>query len=111
MNDVAHEDEGAGRVAEIEALGRRAVFVPADVSGRRPARGWWPRPVRRLGRLDVFCANAGVARWQTLADVTPEAFAAVVGVNLHGCFFGCQAAAARCAGKALAGGSCVTSSV
>ena len=32
VNDVAREDEGARRVAEIEALGRRAVFIRADVT-------------------------------------------------------------------------------
>jgi NAD(P)-dependent dehydrogenase (short-subunit alcohol dehydrogenase family) len=84
INDVAHPDEAAGRVAET---------------------------VRVLGRLDVFCANAGVARWQTLADVTPDAFAAIVGVNLHGCFFGCQAAAARMRRQGGGGRIVVTSSV
>ena len=67
--------------------------------------------VRQLGRLDVFCANAGVARWQELADVTPEAFAAIVGVNLHGCFFGCQAAAAAMRRAGRGGRIVVTSSV
>jgi NAD(P)-dependent dehydrogenase (short-subunit alcohol dehydrogenase family) len=111
VNDVAHADEGAERVAELEALGRRAVFVPADVSDPRACERLVAETVRRLGRLDVFCANAGVAEWQLLADVTPEAFARIVGVNLHGCFYGCQAAAARMRRQGGGGRIVVTSSV
>jgi len=111
VNDVAHADDGAARVAELEALGRRAVFVPADVSDPRDCERLVDETVRRLGRLDVFCANAGVAEWQLLADVTPEAFDRIVGVNLHGCFYGCQAAAARMRRQGGGGRIVVTSSV
>jgi NAD(P)-dependent dehydrogenase (short-subunit alcohol dehydrogenase family) len=111
VNDVAHEAEAATRVAEIEALGRRSAFIRADVADPGECELLVVETVRRLGRLDVFCANAGVAHWQELAEVTPEAFHAIVGVNLHGCFFGCRAAAEQMRRQGDGGRIVVTSSV
>jgi NAD(P)-dependent dehydrogenase (short-subunit alcohol dehydrogenase family) len=111
VNDVGHEAEGAARVAELEALGRRAVFIRADVADPRECERLVSETVEQLGRLDIFCANAGVADWQELADVTPEAFRHIVGVNLHGCFFGCRAAAAQMRRQGTGGRIVVTSSV
>lgn len=67
--------------------------------------------VRRLGRLDIFCANAGIAHWQELHEVTGEAFDQIFAVNLHGCFFGCRAAAAQFRHQGDGGRIIVTSSV
>jgi len=111
INDIAHAAEARDRVAEIEAAGRRSVFISADVSDPGESERLVAGTVARLGRLDIFCANAGVAVWQELADVTPEAFKRIVGVNLHGCFFGCQAAAAQMRRQGAGGRVVVTSSV
>jgi len=111
INDIAHDDEAHDRVAEIEALGRRSSFIGADVSDPRGCERLVAETVRELGRLDIFCANAGVAFWQELADVTPDAFERTVGVNLHGCFFSCQAAAAQMRRQGQGGRIIVTSSV
>jgi NAD(P)-dependent dehydrogenase (short-subunit alcohol dehydrogenase family) len=111
VNDVAHAEQAADRVAEIEGLGRDSAFILADVADPDECQRLVAETVRRLGRLDVFCANAGAARWQELADVTREAFELVVGVNLHGCFFGCQAAAAQMRRQGDGGRIIVTSSV
>jgi NAD(P)-dependent dehydrogenase (short-subunit alcohol dehydrogenase family) len=111
INDVGHLKEGADRVSEIEAIHRRATFIQADVADPRECERLVAEAVRRLGRLDVFCANAGVARWQELAEVTREAFEAIFSVNLHGCFFGCQAAATQMRRQGTGGRIIVTSSV
>lgn len=111
INDVGHEAEAAERVAEIEALGRRGAFIRADVGDAGECQRLVAETVRRLGRLDVFCANAGVARWQELAEVTAEAFDEILAVNLHGCFFSCQAAAAQMRRQGGGGRIIVTSSV
>jgi meso-butanediol dehydrogenase/(S,S)-butanediol dehydrogenase/diacetyl reductase len=111
VNDVAHEDEALRRVAEIEAAGGRGAFVRADVSQPEENERLVAEVVERLGRLDVFVANAGVASWQNLPEVTREAWNAVVGVNLHGVLFGCQAAAAQMQRQRTGGRIVVTSSV
>lgn len=111
VNDVTHEDEGARRVEEIEALGRRAVFVPGDVRTRAGNDRLVAETVARLGRLDAFVANAGVARWQRLTEVTREDWAFVLGVNLFGAVHGCCAAATQFRAQGEGGGIVVTSSV
>jgi NAD(P)-dependent dehydrogenase (short-subunit alcohol dehydrogenase family) len=98
-------------VGEIEALGRRSVFIRADVADPRECERLIDEAVDALGRLDIFCSNAGVARWQELADVTPDAFEHIVAVNLHGCFFGCRAAAAQMRRQGDGGRIIVTSSI
>ena len=105
VNDVAHEDEAAGRVAEVEALGRRATFVRADISRPEENERLVTETVERLGRLDAFVANAGVARWQTLGEVTPEDWDFVMGVNLHGASTAAGQRQRRCAARARAAAS------
>jgi len=109
--DVAYEDEGARRVAEIEALGRRAAFVKADFTDPAQANGAIGEVVARLGRLDVFCSNAGIATWEEVVDQQRETFERVFAVNLHGCFYGCRAAAAQMRRQGDGGAIVVTSSV
>jgi NAD(P)-dependent dehydrogenase (short-subunit alcohol dehydrogenase family) len=111
INDVAHDGEAARRVAEVEALGRRAVFVRADVSQAEENERLVAETVERLGRLDVFCANAGVARWQRLTDVGRDDWDFIMGVNLHGVLYGCRAAAAQMRRQRTGGAIVITSSV
>ncbi len=111
VNDAAHDEEAARRVAEVEALGRRAIYVRADVSRPDENERLVAETVERLGRLDVFVANAGVARWQMLVDVTPDDWDLVMGVNLHGAFYGCRAAASEMRRQGDGGNIVVTSSV
>jgi meso-butanediol dehydrogenase/(S,S)-butanediol dehydrogenase/diacetyl reductase len=111
INDVGAEEEGLALVEEIRALGRRAVFVPADVSDRAAVDALVARVEDELGPLDVVCSNAGVAAWQNLVDVTDESFDHVVGVNLTGAFNVCQAGARAMVARGRPGRIVVTSSV
>lgn len=111
LNDVAHADEAARRVEEIEALGRSGLFVLADVSRAGESERLVAKVVDRLGRLDVFVANAGVARWQRLTDVTRDDWDFIMGVNLHGVIQGCRAAAAQMRRQGEGGSIVIISSV
>lgn len=111
INDVAHEAEGARRVAEVEALGQRSVFVPADITRPEENDRLVAETVERLGRLDAFVANAGVARWQLLTEVTRDDWDFIMGVNLHGVVHGCCAAARQMRRQGEGGSIVVVSSV
>ncbi len=111
INDVGAEDEGLALVEQINALGRRAVLVPADVSDRAAVDAMIARVEDELGPLDVVCSNAGVAAWQNLVDVTDESFDHVVDVNLTGAFNVCQAGARAMVARGRPGRIVVTSSV
>lgn len=111
INDVSHDEEGARRVQEIEERGRRAVFLKGDVSAPDEVERLVAEVVERFGRLDIYVNNAGVQTWQELTEVTREAWDWITGVNLHGAFYGCRAAAARMRRQGDGGRIVVISSV
>ncbi len=84
----------AETVAAIEAHGRRAVAVQADV-------GVWPEveamvqtTLAHFGRFDLVVANSGVAsRVHTVWDMPIEEWQRVVRTNLDGVFYTCKATA------------------
>lgn len=111
INDVGAEDEAAALVAELQGLGRRAGFFPADVSDRAAVETMLAAVESELGPLDIVCSNAGVADWQGFLDVTEESFDRLVAVNLTGAFNVCRAAAASMLAGGRPGRIVVTSSV
>jgi NAD(P)-dependent dehydrogenase (short-subunit alcohol dehydrogenase family) len=73
-------------VAQIEALGGRALPVRCDATREDEARALVATTLERFGRVDVLVYNAGlVARFATL-EVTPEIFDHVFHVNLLGAY-------------------------
>ena len=57
-----HEDEAAAVASQVEALGRRAVTVQADVSDPRQAERLVASAEELLGPLDGLVNNAGRGR-------------------------------------------------
>jgi NAD(P)-dependent dehydrogenase (short-subunit alcohol dehydrogenase family) len=111
INDLAPSAEGERRVQEIEALGRRAEFIAADVTDPAATERLMQQTVERLGRLDIVVANAGVCDWETVAEMSADQWDRIVGVNLHGCFNTCRAAAAQMRAQGEGGRIVATSSV
>ncbi|WP_033337840.1 mycofactocin-coupled SDR family oxidoreductase [Catenuloplanes japonicus] len=76
---LATPEDLAGTVAQVEALGRRAVLVTADVRDFGTLDAAVGDAVARLGRLDIVAANAAVygvgtvgmpeQTWQDMIDV------------------------------------------
>ncbi|HVN87605.1 MAG TPA: SDR family NAD(P)-dependent oxidoreductase [Candidatus Binatia bacterium] len=89
-------DEPAARetVGAIEALGRKAVAIQADVAEWPQVQALVGRALDHFGRLDIVVANSGVAsRVQPVWDLDVEHWHKVIGVNLHGVFYTCKATA------------------
>jgi 3-oxoacyl-[acyl-carrier protein] reductase len=87
------DEEGAVRTAkQIGADGGRAVAVRADTSKRADVDALVDRAVSEYGRLDVMCNVAGVGYAKPVVDVTEADFDRLMGINLKGVLFGCQAA-------------------
>jgi NAD(P)-dependent dehydrogenase (short-subunit alcohol dehydrogenase family) len=82
-----------GLVAEIEALGRRAVPLAMDVTDLARSRAALDAAVAELGRLDVLVNNAGGSILGNALDVTEEDFDAVWALNTRSTFFLSQHAA------------------
>src|SRR5436190_12246133 len=79
--------------AEIEALGRRALRLPMDVSVLAQVRAAVTRTAEELGSLDILVNNAGIAPGHLATDVPEDDFDRTLAINLKGTFFASQAAA------------------
>jgi NAD(P)-dependent dehydrogenase (short-subunit alcohol dehydrogenase family) len=77
----------------VEASGVRALVLPTDVQRYDEVDTLMREAVTRLGRLDIVVNNSGVAKVTPFAEITPEDWQAILGVNLTGVFHGCRAAA------------------
>ena len=78
----------------IEAMGRRAVLLAADVRDVDTAQRVVDDVVRRLGRLDVLVCAAGITADGMVWKLTEAKWDDVLDVNLKGCFAYTRAAAA-----------------
>ena len=83
---------GAAAVRELQAAGREAHFVAADVSRARDVEAAVAEAERRFGALHVLFNNAGIfpAGDGLPEETDEEVFDRVVAVNLKGVFFGCK---------------------
>ena len=93
LNTFRDETAAAEVVAEIEALGRRAIAVSGDVAQPESAAAFVAAAVQALGRVDIFVSNAGICPFHAFRDMPVETLRRTMEVNLHGAYYMVQAAA------------------
>jgi NAD(P)-dependent dehydrogenase (short-subunit alcohol dehydrogenase family) len=69
--------------------------VPGDIADPDTAKRVVAEAVARFGRIDTLVNNAGIFIAKPFTDYTPEDYAAVIGVNMHGFFHITQLAVAE----------------
>lgn len=88
VNYRREAEEAARTVAEIEALGRRAVAVQASVDAFEACAAMAETVRTALGPISILVNNAGIAsRGQTVADTDPAEMARVIGVHALAPFY------------------------
>jgi glucose 1-dehydrogenase len=81
------DPEAAEDVAnQIEARGRKAITIKADVSNEEDVRSMFARAVDHFGTLHIAVSNAGLQRDAPFHEMTLEQWNTVIGVNLTGQF-------------------------
>ena len=81
--DPAAAEDVANR---IEALGRKAIAIKADVNDEEEVRSMFARAIDHFGTLHIVVNNAGLQRDAPFHDMTLEQWNKVIGVNLTGQF-------------------------
>ena len=92
---VARDERGLQLVAqEIEAMGRKAVPVRANVASLDEVKRVFDLVLEKFGRLDILVNNAGVIKRGTIEDHKDEDWELVMAVNLKGTYY-CSREAAK----------------
>lgn len=111
INDLHDDAAAASCVAEIEALGRRAVAIAGDVADPESAARFVEGATNALGGVDVFVSNAGICPFHAFLDMPVETFERTMRVNLHGAYFMVQAAARQMVAQGRGGAIIAVSSI
>jgi glucose 1-dehydrogenase len=86
VNDLERTAQALAVVAEIEALGRRALLVTGDVFERTSCESVVAAATSGLGCIDILVSNPAYQRRAEFLDFDPVTFAKVVGGTLIGGF-------------------------
>jgi NAD(P)-dependent dehydrogenase (short-subunit alcohol dehydrogenase family) len=108
VNYVRDEEAAEKVVAEIEAAGRRAVAVQADMSQPEEVARLFAEHDRAFGRLDAFVNNAGiVGPGQRVDEVDAARLERMIAINITGAFLACGEAVRRMSTKHGGGGGAI----
>jgi len=77
-------DTGAQTAKEVEALGRRVLFISVDVANQKQVKGMADQVLKAWKGIDILVNNAGFDRPGHLLKVKEEDWDAVLGVHLKG---------------------------
>jgi NAD(P)-dependent dehydrogenase (short-subunit alcohol dehydrogenase family) len=90
---------------EIEALGRRAIAIKADVASSADRAKLLNETVNTFGEVHLLVNNAGVAPLQRadILEATEESFDRLIDTNLKGPYFLTQLVARRMIAQKIAG--------
>lgn len=84
---------GPVTVAEIQELGRDALYVETDVRSRESVEVMVEAALNEFGKIDFMMNNAGITKWGEAESALEADWREVIDVNLNGLFYCCQAVA------------------
>ena len=79
-----NSDTGARTAKDVEALGRKALFIPIDVANQKQVQKMVSDVLGAWKKIDILVNNAGFDRPGSLLKVREEDWDAVLGVHLKG---------------------------
>jgi 3-oxoacyl-[acyl-carrier protein] reductase len=79
-----NSDTGARTAKDVEALGRRALFISIDVANQKQVQEMVKDVLGAWKKIDILVNNAGFDRPGSLLKVREEDWDAVLGVHLKG---------------------------
>jgi 3-oxoacyl-[acyl-carrier protein] reductase len=82
-----NEEAATSCVAEIEAMGRKALAVQADVTDPAAAEALVAQALEALGKVDILVNNAGITRDDLIMRMGVDTWREVLETNLFGAFY------------------------
>jgi glucose 1-dehydrogenase len=111
VNYRTHPEEAQEVVAEIEALGRRALVWQADVANRAQVAAMIAGCAEHFDQLDIAVANAAFSARRPVVELTWDEVERTLAVSQHGVFHTCQLAAQRMLAQGGGGKIIIISSI
>ncbi len=93
VNDYEIDEHAEQTAAAIQAQGRQAFTIQADVGNSASIKALFQQIEQRFGRLDVLVNNAATWAWQDFLDIPEQDWDKMLNVDLKGPFLCSQAAA------------------
>src|SRR3990172_3829530 len=90
VNYIAKEEMSSDLVRGIQAKGRRAVALKADVSEEGEVKGLVDGALRALGPIDILVNNAGVQQPRPFLEMTAADWDRMMAVHMRGTFLMCR---------------------
>ncbi|WP_153227196.1 mycofactocin-coupled SDR family oxidoreductase [Mycolicibacterium sp. CH28] len=98
-------------VRQVENLGRKIVAAAGDVRDSKAIGDLVDEGVARFGRIDIVCANAGIAGYGSALEIEPQAWQEMIDINLTGAWRTVRAAAPAIVAGGRGGSIILTSSI
>ena len=76
----------------VRAIGGNVIGIRSDVSKLADIEKLFAVVVEKWGKLDILFANAGIAKFAPVSDVTEAHFDEIFDINVRGLFFSVQKA-------------------
>ena len=86
INDRERSAESESAVAEVAALGRRAMLIEGDAFDRASCEKIVAGTIEQLGKIDILVSNPAFSRRGAFLDYDPELFAKTLEGTLLGGF-------------------------
>lgn len=103
LNDLEHGDAMQETADAIEALGRRALICPADVSDRAAMTAMFQKAADHFGHIDIVVANAGYSIREPVLEADWNHIEQIIAVCQFGVFHACQLGAQQMVKQAAQG--------
>ena len=87
VNYSRSEKAAEETVSEIEAMGRRAIAVKADVSSAAEVKEMFAAVASKLGPVEILVCNAGITRDNLLMRMKEEEWNDVISADLSSIFY------------------------
>jgi 3-oxoacyl-[acyl-carrier protein] reductase len=84
INYIVNPSEAQEVVKEIQALGRKALAVEADVSSSIAVKVMFERTIKEFSTLDILVNNAGIGNFASAVDMKDDVWNKMLAVHLYG---------------------------
>ena len=91
VNARTNQQEAESVAREATSIGVKALAIVADVSAQDQVVRMVDQAIAEFGRIDILVNNAGLRRQSPLTQMSVAEWREVLGVNLDGPFYCCQA--------------------